>query len=259
MGAYFDTLKMLTLAMVFICAITLPNMFIFCSGTGIYDSNSYGFITQFSLGNMGGAEPLCKQFPMRTTSVKLECTSGVIDTNTTASAAHEEDTTATMVPEIGIISSESSKINYCQYDSSVEDMSVCDGFLNKDVFRDYLTENCEGKESCELVIDESTWLSNLTGTANYSNCIQDDSSLYFVQVGCHFSDTEINNRQVQGLYIGCVSVFIAFFFVVFIDYMKSVFKNAFIEWDVKTITAGDYSCELDIPEQMWDTFLKDKF
>lgn len=56
-----------------------------------------------------------------------------------------------------------------------------------------------------------------------------------------------------------MSVFIALFFVVFIDYINSVFKNAFIEWDVKTITAGDYSCELDIPREMWDTFLKDKY
>lgn len=52
MGAYFDTLKMLTLAMVFICCVTIPNMLIFSSGTGIVD-DSYGFITQFSLGNMG--------------------------------------------------------------------------------------------------------------------------------------------------------------------------------------------------------------
>jgi hypothetical protein len=56
-----------------------------------------------------------------------------------------------------------------------------------------------------------------------------------------------------------VSVFIALFFVVFVDYINSVFKNAFIEWDVKTITAGDYSCELDISKEMWDTFLKEKY
>jgi hypothetical protein len=42
----------------------------------------------------------------------------------------------------------------------------------------------------------------------------------------------------------------------FVDYLSSVFKNAFIEWDVKTITAGDYSCELDISQEMWDNFLK---
>lgn len=65
----------------------------------------------------------------------------------------------------------------------------------------------------------------------------------------------MNSRQVSGLYIGCVSVFIALFFVVFVDYISSVFKNAFVEWDVKTVTAGDYSCELDITEGMWNTFL----
>jgi hypothetical protein len=69
-----------------------------------------------------------------------------------------------------------------------------------------------------------------------------------MQVGCHFSTEELNTRQVQGLYIGCTSVFIALFFVVFIDYLSSIFKNAFVEWDVKTITAGDYSCEMNIPE-----------
>jgi hypothetical protein len=45
-----------------------------------------------------------------------------------------------------------------------------------------------------------------------------------------------------------MGVFIALFFIVFVDYISSIFKNAFVEWDVKTITAGDYSCELDIPE-----------
>lgn len=53
MGAWFDTLRMLTLAMLFICCVTLPNMFIFASGSGIYDYNTYGMFTQFSLGNMG--------------------------------------------------------------------------------------------------------------------------------------------------------------------------------------------------------------
>ena len=60
---------------------------------------------------------------------------------------------------------------------------------------------------------------------------------------------------MEGLYIGCIGVFTALFFIVFVDYISSVFKNSYIEWDVKTITAGDYSCELDISRTMWDNFL----
>lgn len=56
-----------------------------------------------------------------------------------------------------------------------------------------------------------------------------------------------------------MGVFVALFFVVYIDYLRSVFKNTFIEWDVKTITAGDYSVELDITEKMYKTFLDTKY
>ncbi len=74
-------------------------------------------------------------------------------------------------------------------------------------------------------------------------------------MGCALGNTEMNNRQIVGLYIGCIAVFVALFFVCFVDYISAVFKNSFIEWDVKTITAGDYSCELDLSEQLWKNFL----
>jgi len=56
-----------------------------------------------------------------------------------------------------------------------------------------------------------------------------------------------------------MGVFIALFFVVYVDYMRSVFKNLFVEWDVKTITAGDYTVELDIAETMWKEFIEKKY
>ena len=59
------------------------------------------------------------------------------------------------------------------------------------------------------------------------------------------------------MFIGCMGVFIALFFVCFIDFLRSIFKNAYIEWDVKTITAGDYSVEMPISEKQWKQFLTD--
>ena len=29
------------------------------------------------------------------------------------------------------------------------------------------------------------------------------------------------------------------------------------EWDQQTVTAGDYTCEMEIPSQMWENFLAD--
>ena len=67
------------------------------------------------------------------------------------------------------------------------------------------------------------------------------------------------DRRVEGLFVGCMGVFIALFLVIFVDYLKSIFRNSFIEWDVKTITAGDYSVELNISQRMYNTFLKNKY
>ena len=93
---------------------------------------------------------------------------------------------------------------------------------------------------------------------DHADCLSHDA-LLFVQIPCTFDPEELNERQVQGLFIGCMGVFIALFFVVYVDYMRSVFKNSFVEWDVKTITAGDYSVELDIPEALYKKFLEQKY
>lgn len=69
------------------------------------------------------------------------------------------------------------------------------------------------------------------------------------------SAVEQSERQVQGLFIGCIFVSVALFVVVYIDFIKQVAKNNFVEWDVKTVTAGDYTIEFDIEAEFWEKFL----
>ena len=40
--------------------------------------------------------------------------------------------------------------------------------------------------------------------------------------------------------------------MLYIDYIKCVQVNNYIDWDVKTITAGDYSVEFDIDKETYD-------
>jgi len=68
------------------------------------------------------------------------------------------------------------------------------------------------------------------------------------------SPAEISNRQVEGLLIGCIFISVGLFVVVYIDFIRQVAKNNFVEWDVKTITAGDYTCEFDIEEKFYRQF-----
>lgn len=55
--------------------------------------------------------------------------------------------------------------------------------------------------------------------------------------------------------VGCVGVFIYLFVLVYIDYIKTIQKTKYVDWDVKTITAGDYTIEFDINKRLYQKFL----
>ena len=59
-------------------------------------------------------------------------------------------------------------------------------------------------------------------------------------------EDEVNKRVSHGLVLGCSAVFIALFVVNYLDYIKKTQENNYVEWDVKTITSGDFTIEFDI-------------
>lgn len=73
---------------------------------------------------------------------------------------------------------------------------------------------------------------------------------------CLIPKDQINGRQIFGLFVGCLAVFVYLFTVVYFDYIHHVQKNKYVDWDVKTITAGDYSTEHDIDEKAYERWQK---
>lgn len=69
----------------------------------------------------------------------------------------------------------------------------------------------------------------------------------------------MSHRKVLGLFIGCLGVFIYLYTLVYLDYIGVVQKLKYIDFDVKTITAGDYTVEFDLDEDIYDNFLKNYY
>jgi hypothetical protein len=63
-----------------------------------------------------------------------------------------------------------------------------------------------------------------------------------------------DERKIGGLFIGCITVFIYLFMLVYLDYISCVQMNEFVEFDVDTITAGDYSVSFDLEEATYKRF-----
>ena len=81
------------------------------------------------------------------------------------------------------------------------------------------------------------------------------SSVLFVQIACTLTHEQIHERKLQGLIIASLTISIALYISVFTDYIRQVAKNNFVEWDVKTVTAGDYTIEFDITDSFYDRFI----
>jgi len=121
-------------------------------------------------------------------------------------------------------------------------------------FRNTLESACNGHKNCSFSIHN---LLN-TNSHTYDDSLCGDNAYVFVQVGCIIPDSLTTTRRIFGLFIGCVGVFIYLFTVVYYDYIKTVQANLYIDWDVKTITAGDYSIEFDIVQDTYD-YWKDHY
>ena len=99
---------------------------------------------------------------------------------------------------------------------------------------------------------------NLIDVASTSNlnarkqCDQD--SYLFIQAPCLVPVQQIQIRKIIGLFTGCLGVFIYLFTQVYCQWIKSVEENNYIEWDVQTITAADYTVEFDINPDMFSFF-----
>lgn len=44
--------------------------------------------------------------------------------------------------------------------------------------------------------------------------------------------------------------------MVFVDYLNEISRLSFNEWDVSTITAGDYTVEFDVSENFYENFMR---
>lgn len=132
----------------------------------------------------------------------------------------------------------------------------CSKFVNHANVNKRLKEVCHGKEKCKLKYDNL--LSASQGDQKYfgksSAC--GDNAQFFFQIPCTYPDTELAQRQMLGLTVGCIGVFIYLFTIIYFDYIKSVQKTKYVDWDINTISAGDYSVEFDINKDFYEEFEK---
>ncbi len=62
-----------------------------------------------------------------------------------------------------------------------------------------------------------------------------------------------------GLVHACLFVFMGLMMLNYLDYIKKLQENNYIEWDVKTITSGDYTIEFALEPEFFKTWVNKEF
>jgi len=189
---------------------------------------------------MGGASNVCAQKKVRTGLLSLTCGSGllVIDDLTVG----------------GMISSNAKQSFHCLEESiwapenENKGVANCTSTFDQDTFKARLSEKCHGKKQCTVDI------TGLQPSGAEPSC--GDEAFIYAQSSCQIPEDTTVLRKIFGLLVGCVGVFVYLFTAIYYDYMKTVQMLKYVDWDVKTISAGDYTVEFDIAAEVFQFWKK---
>jgi Glu-tRNA(Gln) amidotransferase subunit E-like FAD-binding protein len=91
-----------------------------------------------------------------------------------------------------------------------------------------------------------------------ANCTAPGALLY-IQFSCE-QDVELLRTKFRQLsLVSSLSVFIACLFMIVIYFYKKSSTLQQLEWDMSTITPGDYTLQMEITTNMWNYFLKEVY
>lgn len=159
----------------------------------------------------------------------------------------------------GVISNEFASFTYCvqsAMDPIIQEKNHqnCTAAMSpnaRTTIRKEMTRKCRRKERCSLSFEN---IIAAKTPAIRKAC--DDESYLYVQVPCYVPADQITIRKIYGLAVSCIGVWIYLFVHCTIEYVKSIQANAFVDWDVKTCSAADYTVEFRIEPEMYDYFVE---
>jgi len=226
--AYTDILWTL-IAIFFLFSLMLaPTMSAFHAGTGYANVNPE--VVQYELGmigNMGFSSVQCASIPVSVGKLNIACSYGTI--------GEILDSGVNQADEQAANCASNDDIKACVPDSA-SFLADLDGIIGED--SKLLTF---GGANADL------W----TSSATADTCAGDHSRL-FVQYSCIQANDVLDTKYKQVSLAVSTGVLICLLFTISIRYMFQGGKMKQIDWDMATITAGDYTVEFDIPEAAYD-------
>ena len=91
---------------------------------------------------------------------------------------------------------------------------------------------------------------------NYTECVNDRSA-FFIQYSCEETIVETREKYEKLSMVSCIFCVVCVIYSLVIYYLKANTNIQVVKYDLDTVTAGDYTVEIEITEKMLHTFRDD--
>lgn len=205
-----------------------------------------GFAGPFSMGNFGYASNQCQITPYSLSRVPINCPYGQLG----------------KIVSAGVIPGDASEdYQYlCNWGLQGEDYSEAVSIREKCPVRSDLTSLILSQEGVKLGNAENKFVFNSLGdifdTSKAVDASCHEGAKVFVQFECHMDDATRTTKKEQAAMISCLGVLLVCVYLTVIYYFKRASDLNQMEWDIQTITPGDYTAQLEISQKAYDFFLK---
>jgi len=131
------------------------------------------------------------------------------------------------------------------------------GFLDVDQLKTDFASKCTTKNSCDFraidyLIPDAQVASEYLPLKD--TCTTQHAKIY-MQYKCEQNKSELNAKREKGLAVSICACIAALVFLVVIFYMKKMAILDFQMWDMKTLTASDFTVEMTVTEALWNQFI----
>jgi hypothetical protein len=237
MIAYRDLMFTMFLLFALMSVIMLPAM-VFYSGQGAI-AKPKTFAAPISIGAFGYSSTQCQVTPFQLQSLPINCPYGTLG----------------KVVSAGIIPSGSQ-----DYQRACNTEALSDAIKTKCPLKANLV--AEVQASLKLGVDKQRY----SITDKYSLMVQDaqhpidasctdENAKVFVQFECHQSAEQLSTKREQAAMVSSLAVLLVCVYLIVLHYFKRSSALNQMEWDVQTLTPGDYTAQYEITEKAYNFFL----
>mmetsp|Transcript_8384 Transcript_8384/g.14010 ORF Transcript_8384/g.14010 Transcript_8384/m.14010 type:complete len:683 (+) Transcript_8384:250-2298(+) len=232
--AYRNTLFSVCMVFAILSLIMYPSIKIYANGHGFNPEllkTKYG---QYSIANLGYSNIQCTNIPIGMSKAVLQCPYGKI---------------RSLVDNgIGINQIGNEVMDACLVQPS-HNNEQCSSFIKADYVSKIFNDYCLGKDGCYFDVQEEMVDPKIKGT----ECLNKRSQ-FFVQYTCEQEESEQFRKYEDMAIVTASVIFVGIVFILLIYYLQATSKLDQKKYDVQTITAGDFTVELDISPSMFKFF-----